>query len=183
MYFFFSHFIKKEYLPATVTGYDAETQQHQLQLPSEELRLDVSKADVRLVQPPATDTTEPPSSPTKAGRTARAATRTDAQTPVHTGTAHTANTNTLTERSAPVHTGTAHTANFNTLIECSTLTPPKGRGKRSLFSANDLPSPTTATRKTQNKTAKKAPATNDALPPAFEDPAAPSPLLQCGFVA
>ena len=34
-----------------------------------------------------------------------------------------------------------------------------------------------------NKTAKKAPATNDALPPAFEDPAAPTPLLQCGFVA
>ena len=74
---------EKEYLLATVTGYDAETQQHQLQLPSEELRLDLSKGDVRLVQPSATDTTEPPSSPSKAGRTTCAAvTRTDAQTPV-----------------------------------------------------------------------------------------------------
>jgi len=118
-----------------------------------------------LVQPSATDTTEPPSSPTKAGRTTRAAvTRTDAQTPVHTGTAHTANINTLIERSAP--------------------TPLKGRSKRSLFSANDLPSPTTDRKETQNKTAKKAPArssktenpTNDALPPAFEDPAVPTPL-------
>jgi len=88
---------EKEYLPATVT--DAETQQHQLQLLSEELRLDLSKVDVRLVQPSATDTTEPPTSPTKTGRTTRAVvtgtviTRTDAQTPVHTGIAHTANIN------------------------------------------------------------------------------------------
>jgi len=152
---------EKEYLPATVTGYDAETKQHQLQLPSEELRLDLSKVDARLVQP---DTTEPPSSPTKAERITRAAvTRTNAQTPVHTGIAHTANINTLIERSAP--------------------TPLKGEGKRSLFSANDLPSPTTDRKETQNKTAKKAPArssktenpTNDALPPAFEVPAAPTP--------
>ncbi|CAL6339104.1 unnamed protein product [Bathycoccus prasinos] len=65
---------EKEYLPATVTGYDAETQQHQLQLRSSEvLRLDLSKGDVRLIQSSATDTTEPPSSPTKAGRTTREA--------------------------------------------------------------------------------------------------------------
>ena len=55
--------------------------------------------------------------------------------------------------------------------------------ERLIFSANDLPSPTTDTRKKHNKTAKKALArsskienpTNDALPPAFEDPAAPTP--------
>mmetsp|Transcript_2696 Transcript_2696/g.9648 ORF Transcript_2696/g.9648 Transcript_2696/m.9648 type:complete len:407 (+) Transcript_2696:381-1601(+) len=159
---------EKEYLPATVIGYDAETQQHQLQLPSEDSRLDLSKADVHLVQPipvqpaPATDTLE---TPTKAKRNTRTdAARTDVQTPVHTGIAHTANINTLIERPAP--------------------TPPKGKGKRSLFSANDPPSPTTATRKAQNKSAKKAPArssktenpTNDSLPPALEDPAAPTPL-------
>ena len=173
---------EKEYLPATVSGYDAKTQQHQLQLrPAEELRLDLSQGDVRLVQPvpvqpvSAIDTTETPSSPTKSKRNTRTvAARTDAQTPVHTGIAHTANINTLTERSA--------------------LTPQKGTGKRSLFSANDLPSPTTDTRKTQNKTAKKIPVrssktenpTNDALPSAFEVPAAPTPVtnpLQCGSVA
>ncbi|CAL6334467.1 unnamed protein product [Bathycoccus prasinos] len=38
---------EKKYLLATVTGYDAETQQHQLQIPSEELRLDLSKVDER----------------------------------------------------------------------------------------------------------------------------------------
>ncbi len=59
-----------------------ETEQHQLQLPSEKLSLDLSKIDVRLVQPPATDTTETPSSPTKARRITRtAAARIAAQTP------------------------------------------------------------------------------------------------------
>ena len=43
---------EKKYLPATVIRYDAETQQHQLQLPSEKLSLDLSKTDVRLIQPP-----------------------------------------------------------------------------------------------------------------------------------
>lgn len=156
---------EKGYLPAKVIGYDVETQLHQLELPREESRLvDLSKADARLVQPSATDTTGPPSSLTKSKRNTRSdAARTDAQTPVHTGIAHTANINTLTERSA--------------------LTPLKGKGKRSLSSANDLPSPTTDRVKTQNTTAKKAPArssttenpTNDALPAAFEDPAAPTP--------
>jgi hypothetical protein len=159
---------EKEYLPATVTGYDAKTQQHQLQLRSaEELRLDLATADVRLVQPipvqpaPITETLE---TPTKSKRNTRTdAARTDAQTHVHTGIAHTANINTLTERSAPK--------------------PLKGNGKRSLSFANDLPSPTTDRIKTQSKTGKKAPArssttenpTNDALPPAFEVPAAPTP--------
>jgi hypothetical protein len=216
---------EKEYLPATVIGYDADTQKHQLRLPAEVVRLDLSKGDVRLVQPSATDTTEPPSPPTKAERSVRAAAaRTAAQLPVHTGTAHTANINTLTERSAltphkgkgkrssrtaaqlpvhtdiahtakakrttrtdaliPVHTGTAHTANINTLTKRPAPTPRKGKGKRSLVSANDLPSPTTATRKTQNRTAKKAlprlskteNPTNDAPSLAFEDPAKPTPL-------
>ena len=49
---------RKEYLSATIIGFDSETQQHQLQLPSEKLSLDLSKTDVRFVQPaPATDTT------------------------------------------------------------------------------------------------------------------------------
>ena len=150
------------------------------------MRLDLSKADVRLVQPSATDTTEPPSSPTKAGRTARAAVaRTAAQLPVHTDTAHTAKAKRITRTDAqtPVHTGTAHTANINTLTKRPALTPRKGKGKRSLSSANDLPSPTTDRKQTQNKTAKKATArssktenpTNDALPLAFEAPAAPTP--------
>ncbi|CAL6331541.1 unnamed protein product [Bathycoccus prasinos] len=124
---------EKEYLPAMVSGYDAKTQQHQLQLhPDEELRLDLSKADVHLLQPSATDITEPSSSPTKSKRNSRTdAARTDAQTPVHTGIAHTANIITLIERSAP--------------------TPRKGKGKRSLSSANDLPSPTTDRIKTQKR--------------------------------
>ena len=89
----------------------------------------------------------------------------------------------------PVHTGIAHTANINTLIERPAPTPPKG--KRSPIPANEHSSPTPTRRKTQNKTAKKAPAhsskkenpTNGALSLAFEDPAAPTPLtspLQCG---
>ena len=82
---------EKQYLPVTITGYDAKTQQHQLQLPSEKLSLDLSKADVRLVQPPATDTTETPSSPSKTGGATRTTvTRTAAQLPVHIDTAHTA---------------------------------------------------------------------------------------------
>mmetsp|Transcript_2695 Transcript_2695/g.9645 ORF Transcript_2695/g.9645 Transcript_2695/m.9645 type:complete len:399 (+) Transcript_2695:381-1577(+) len=151
---------EKEYLPATVIGYDAETQQHQLQLPSEDSRLDLSKADVHLVQPipvqpaPATDTLE---TPTKAKRNTRTdAARTDVQT--------------------PVHTGIAHTANINTLIERSALTPAKGRGKRSLVSANDLPSPIIERKERQNRTAKTENPTNDALSLAFEDPAKPTPL-------
>jgi hypothetical protein len=170
---------EKEYLPATVIGYDAATQQHQLQLPAEVVRLDLSTGDVRLVQPSATDTTEPPSPPTKAERSVRtAAARTAAQLPVHTDIAHTAKAKRTTRIDAliPVHTGTAHTANINTLIERSALTPAKGRGKRSLVSANDLPSPIIERKERQNRTAKTENPTNDALSLAFEDPAKPTPL-------
>ena len=148
---------EKVYLPAKVIGYDVETQLHQLELPREESRLvDLSKADARLVRPSATDTTEPPSSPTKAERITRAAvTRTDAQTPVHTGIAHTANINTLTERSA--------------------LTPLKGKGKRSLSSANDLPSPTTDRKPNERRSPARVrrPSSTDTL----------NQSLQCGSVA
>ena len=142
------------------------------------LRLDLSKADVRLVQPSATDTTEPPSSPTKAGRTARAAVaRTAAQLPVHTDTAHTAKAKRITRTDAqtPVHTGIAHTANINTLTERSALTPQKGTGKRSLFSANDLPSPTTDRKPNERSSPARVrrPSSTDTI----------NQSLQCGSVA
>ena len=107
-----------------------------------------------------------------------AAARTAAQLPVHTDIAHTAKAKRTTHIDAliPVHTGTAHTANINTLIERSALTPAKGRGKRSLVSANDLPSPIVERKERQNRTAKTENPTNDALSLAFEDPAKPTPL-------
>ena len=107
-----------------------------------------------------------------------AAARTAAQLPVHTDIAHTAKAKRTTRIDAliPVHTGTAHTANINTLIERSALTPAKGRGKRSLVSANDLPSPIIERKERQNRTAKTENPTNDALSLAFEDPAKPTPL-------
>ena len=81
---------------------------------------------------------------------------------------------------APAFCGTAHTANINTLTKRPALTPRKGKGKRSLFSTNDLPSPTTDRKETQNRTAarlsKTENPTNDALPLAFKDPAKPTPL-------
>ena len=94
-----------------------------------------------------------------AHNTRRAAAHIDAQTPVHTHTAHNDNTTTSIERSAP--------------------TPPKG--KRLLISTNDLPSPPSAKRKTENTTTKakkttssarekKENPTSDALLLAFEDP-------------
>ena len=97
---------------------------------------------------------------------------------VHTDIAHTAKAKRTTRTDAliPVHTGTAHTANINTLIERSAPTPPKGRGKRSLVSANDLPSPIIERKERQNRNAKTENPTNDALPLAFEDPAKPTPL-------
>ncbi|CAL6327613.1 unnamed protein product [Bathycoccus prasinos] len=110
---------EKKYLSATVTGYDSETQQHQLQLhldqpespPSSDamgphISVDLSKADILLVRlrvtdvPAAATPETPPTMAMRATRTVSAA-RTDAQTPVHNNIAHTDNTNTSTERSAP----------------------------------------------------------------------------------
>lgn len=126
----------EKYLPALISGYDTTTQQHKLQLLPDQtdplsptvptgspISVDLSKADVRLVRPPATDvpaaaTAVTPSSPILTPRTTRAAAaRNAAQTPVHNHTAHNDNTTTFIERSAP--------------------SPPKG--KRLSITTNDLP--------------------------------------------
>jgi len=172
---------EQQYLPATITGFDAETQQHQLQLhpdqtepppssaPSEPpISADLSKADVRLARPtaadvPATATVEIPSPLTLTLRTTRAAAaRSDAQT--------------------PVHTHFAHTDNINITLGRPASTPIKG--KRFTLSTNDLPSPASVKRKTGVATTAKKPTfssntkgnpTSDALLLAFEDPA-PAPI-------
>ena len=171
----------EKYLPALISGYDTTTQQHKLQLLPDQtepplpttpagspISVDLSKADVRLVRPPATGipvaaTAVTPSSPTLAPRTTRAAAaRNIAQTPVHNHTAHNDNSTTLTESFAP--------------------SSPKG--KRLSITTNDIPSPPSAKRKTgkahvAKKTThglnKKENPTNDALLLAFEDPA-PAPI-------
>ena len=172
---------ESRYLPATITGYDTETQkQHQLQLHPDQpespppsaptgppVSVDKSKAGVRLVRPKATDapvaatTAEAHSPPTSAKRRAHSnSAHTDAQTPVHSNITHTDNTNTSIERSAPTQL----------------------KGKRLFISTNDLPSPVSVKRKTgKAPTAKKEKPpsnlnkeekpTNDALLLAFEDPA------------
>jgi len=101
-------------------------------------------------------------------------------TPTHTDTAHTVNNSARTDAPTPVYTFTAHTDNTTTPITRSALTPPKG--KHPLSYANDLSSSTPIRRKTQKASkkalvlSKKEYPTNDALPLAFEDPAAPTPL-------
>ena len=164
-----------------IIGFDAETQQHQLQLlpdqtepppsstPSEPpISVDLSKADVRLARPtaadvPATATAEMPSPLSLTLRTTRAAAaRSDAQT--------------------PVHTHFTHTDNINITLGRPASTPIKG--KRFILSTNDLPSPASVKRKTgKATTAKKTTSTSntkgnpssDALLLAFEDPA-PAPI-------
>ena len=167
----------QQYLPATITGFDAETQQHQLRLhpdqtesppssaPSEPpISVDLSEADDRLARPTAADvpaaaTTETPSPLTSTPHTTRtAAALSDAQAPVHTHFAHTDNTNITLGRPAS--------------------TPNKG--KRFILSTDDLPSPASAKRKTGKATTTrrttstsntKGNPTSDALLLAFEDPA------------
>jgi hypothetical protein len=170
----------EKYLPALISGYDTTTRRHKLQLLPDQTEplspttpmgspifVDLSTADVRLVRPPATDdpaaatVATPPTLALRSTRTADA--RNVAQSPVHIHTAHNDNTNTSIERSAPSPT----------------------KGKRLLISANDLPSPPSAKRKTEktfiakkttsSSRGKKENPTNDALLLAFEDPA-PAPI-------